>query len=163
MLCADGVPDIRGTASESFWFSDGFTPAQLTERVAGGIRILLRFNAGNTATVNFPTARDPRPGRRDFKLIPLTIKANRDQHTLEITLPDRPLTVAEGRWSDWIEWSFPVTASYTVRAISRVFAIEVGLPPSRSARPVHPHHRAGRLLEGPRRPLRPLQNHRVDS
>lgn len=126
MLCADGVPDIRGTSSESFWFSDHFTPEQLREQVAGGIRFLLRFNAENAATVNFPTARDPRPGRRDYKLIPLTVRADREQRALHLELPDRPVTVSEGRWSDWIEWSFPVTDAYTVRAISRVFVIEVG-------------------------------------
>ncbi len=125
-----GIPDLRGTQSTFFALSDRFTPADLAEDVAGGKRIALRFDDANRATISLPGIRDPRvkdtaaPGA--FTQTPVTFTVDRAAHKVEIALPGRSLSVAQGTWSDWAEWEFVVSPQYTARAISRFYVVEAG-------------------------------------
>lgn len=123
MLCGLGVPDIRTTTSTFFSFSDAFTEEQLAEEVAGGQRIPLRFQA-DTATATFPGAYDSR--KRAYVDTTLTITVDRAARTLTVESQGEKLTVPEGGWSAWREWTFPVSESFRVKAISRFFALEAG-------------------------------------
>ncbi|GMU92354.1 MAG: hypothetical protein AMXMBFR4_14120 [Candidatus Hydrogenedentota bacterium] len=125
MLCGEGVPDIRGTQSTSYWMSDSFTPEQLREDVGGGIRMPLRFTNDET-TVRISTYREPRPGRLPYVLVPVKMTVNRESHVVAMDFPSGPVAVAEGKWSDWIEWRFQATPKYTIRGLSRVYVIECG-------------------------------------
>lgn len=124
MLGGEGVPDIRGNSSFSFWMSDTYTPEQLRESTPGGVRFALKFE-NDVATVRIPTARDPRPGRPQ-PVLPIALRVDRSAHTVVAQLPTGPVTLKQGEWSDWLEWSFNITPKYAVRAISRFYLIEAG-------------------------------------
>ncbi|HRI87898.1 MAG TPA: alkaline phosphatase family protein, partial [Candidatus Hydrogenedentes bacterium] len=125
MLGGEGVPDIRGTASTSLWMSDTVTEEQLRDTPPGGYYIKLAFT-DDKATPRIPTARDPRPGRPSSVQVPITIAVDREKKTVTMELPSGPVTVEQGKWSDWIEWTFVVTPTYNVQAISRFHVIEAG-------------------------------------
>ena len=126
MLCGLGVPDLRGTTSTFYAFSDAFTKE---ESVSGGIQFPLTFS-GDTATVNIPGARNPQVQRSSqpggYTEAELTFTVDRGAHSVEIALPSETVTVNEGEWTKWIEWTFEVTPKFTVRAISRFYVLEAG-------------------------------------
>lgn len=125
MLSGLGVPDIRATTSTFVSMATDFTPEQLDANLAGGMRLAIEFD-GDTATVMVPGARDPRQRRPVYVEAPLTITRDAGAGTLTLQLDEQEATLSEGEWSDWLEWTFEVTPEFTVRAISRFNAMEVG-------------------------------------
>ncbi|MBX7257241.1 MAG: alkaline phosphatase family protein [Candidatus Hydrogenedentes bacterium] len=126
MLCGLGVPDIRGVTSTFFSFSEDY---KTQENVSGGILFPLTFE-NNTAKVMIPGARNPQvklsnaPGA--FVEAPVEFTADRDARKVTMTVPGGIVTLAEGEWSKWFEWSFQVTPQFTVKAISRFHVVEAG-------------------------------------
>jgi predicted AlkP superfamily phosphohydrolase/phosphomutase len=126
MLCGLGVPDLRGTTSTYYAFSDEFTKE---ESVSGGIQFPLEFQ-GDTAAVTVPGARNPQvqrtsqPGAYTEAEIAFTV--DRNARSVEIKLPTETVTVNEGQWTKWIEWTFEVSPKFAVRAISRFYVLEAG-------------------------------------
>ncbi len=126
MLCGLGVPDIRGTTSTFYAFSDEFTQQK---SVSGGIEFPLQLD-GDTAKVTIPGARNPlvrrstEPGA--YTETELVFTVNRDAHTVDIKLPEETVTVKEGEWTKWIQWTFQVTPKFTVHAISRFYVLQAG-------------------------------------
>lgn len=119
-LCGLDVPDIRGTQSTYFSLSEAY---KAEEQVAGGVRLPLVFS-GDTATVQVPGLRAP--GSKEFVRVPVTFNADRAAKTVTITLDGQTATLKEGEWSQWVEWSFPVSANYTVDAVSRFHVMSAG-------------------------------------
>ncbi len=120
MLCGLDVPDIRGTQSTFLAFSDAFSE---TEQLPGGMRLPLKFE-GNKAEVQVPGLRHPRE-RRSVE-VPMTVVVDRGQHAITLGIQGKTVSLSEHAWSDWIEWTFPVTPKFAVRAISRVHVLEAG-------------------------------------
>ncbi len=126
MLCGLGVPDLRGTTSTFYSFSDSYARK---ENVSGGIQFPLQFD-GDKAVVTVPGARNPQvrrsgdPGAYVEARIEFT--ANRSAHSVVIKLPSETVDVHVGEWTKWIEWSFEVTPKFTIRAISRFYVLEAG-------------------------------------
>ena len=114
------VPDIRGTQSTFFAFSERFTEQ---EDVPGGVRLPLKFE-GDSATVNVPGVRHPKTRR--FVEAPLKVTVNRAAHTVAVDVQGQTANLAEGVWSDWLEWDFEVTPKFTIKAISRIHVLEAG-------------------------------------
>jgi len=126
MLCGDGVMDIRTTQSTFFSLSDAFTPEQLKERVSGGVRLPIAFN-GDRATVEIPGIPDLVDRRsRKYVKVPVELIVDRGARTLTVSVQRKMQTVAENAWSDWFEWTFPVSPAFSVRAISRFHVLEAG-------------------------------------
>ncbi len=125
MLCTLGVPDLRGTTSTFFSLSDSFTSKQLSERLSGGMRIPLKFEEGVAKTM-IPGPPDVTKQRGVYAEAPITVKADREAHTAAISIQDKEVTLEQGRWSDWFEWTFEVTPKFKVRALSRLYILEVG-------------------------------------
>jgi predicted AlkP superfamily phosphohydrolase/phosphomutase len=121
MLCGLDVPDIRGTQSTYFALSTDFTGK---ESVPGGQRLPLRLSDGK-ARVQVPGIRKS-PRTREFIEVPVDIAVDAPAKTVEITVQGESVSLKEGTWSEWVAWSFPLSSSYTVRAISRFHATEVG-------------------------------------
>ncbi|MCH7911017.1 MAG: alkaline phosphatase family protein, partial [Candidatus Hydrogenedentes bacterium] len=113
MLAGLGVPDLRGTTSTFWLMSDAFTEP---EDISGGKKRPLNF-IGETAKVEIEGARNP--STREYTTTTIEIRADREAKSLEIGLPDTTLSLKEGEWSAWVEWSCDVSPKYTVRAISR--------------------------------------------
>jgi len=127
MLCGLGVPDLRNTDSTFYSFSEMYSEEK---KVSGGIQFPLDLASG-TATVSLPGARDARKRSRDpaaYTRTELTFSVDRSAGEVTIETPGGALTLSEGDWSDWVEWEFAVTESYTVRAISRFLAVSVSAP-----------------------------------
>ena len=126
MLCGLGVPDIRGTTSTYYAFSDEFTKQ---EGVSGGIQFPLEFS-GDKASLTIPGARNPQVTRSGdpgaYVEIPLEFTVDRAAQSVAIKLPTETLTVKEGDWTKWIEWTFDVTPQFKVHAISRFLVLEAG-------------------------------------
>jgi len=119
-LCGLDVPDIRGTQSTYFAISDKFTKE---EPVAGGMRLPIAFT-GDTATVQVPGLR--KPGSRDMVRVPLGITVDRTAKKLTLEIQGKSAEIAEGDWSGWLEWRFELSPSYSVDAVSRFQAMQVG-------------------------------------
>ncbi len=120
MLSGLGVPDLRGTQSTFFLMTDG--PPSKTA-LAGGVELPLRFN-GNVATVQLPALRHPQT--RQFVEAPVTVTADRAAKSATVAIPGKTITLKEGEWSEWLEWSFAVTSKFEARAISRIQLLECG-------------------------------------
>ncbi|HOK08200.1 MAG TPA: alkaline phosphatase family protein [Candidatus Hydrogenedens sp.] len=125
MLSGLGVPDIRGTESFFFVFSDKFTQEELNQSISGGMRLKLNFE-NSKAKVKLPAFRNPNKNKEFIeKVLYFTIDRTSKKITIEIE-EQRQITIEQGNWSDWIEWKFPVTDTYSVHAISRFFIKEAG-------------------------------------
>ena len=120
MLCGLDVPDIRGTQSTYFALSTAF---DAEESVPGGMRLPLKLDGGR-ATVNIPGIR--KPGSRDYAEVPLDVVVNPAEKSVALTVQGKTVSIKAGEWSGWVEWEFALSPSYSVRAISRYFATEVG-------------------------------------
>jgi len=121
MICGLDVPDIRGTQSTYFYFSDEL---KSEERVSGGMRIPLSFSDG-LAQVDVPGIAIPNL-RDTFAKVEMNLQIDRQAGTLEIAFQDQSATLLEGEWSDWMAWRFDLTNQYQVHAISRFYLIEAG-------------------------------------
>ena len=119
-LCGLDVPDIRGTQSTYFAISEAF---KAEEPVAGGVRLPLVFS-GDTATVQIPGLRAP--GSKEFVRASLGVRVNRAENAVTLSIGEQIATLKEGEWSQWVEWSFPVTPQYTVQAVSRFQVMSAG-------------------------------------
>lgn len=126
MLCGLGVPDLRGTTSMYYAFSEEFTRQA---SVSGGIEFPLQFQ-GDKAVVTIPGARNPQVPRSGdpgaYVKVPIEFTADRANHTVAIKLPTETVSIKEGDWTKWIEWTFEVTPKFTVHAISRFQLLEAG-------------------------------------
>lgn len=120
MLCGLDVPDIRGTQSTFFAFSDRFAE---TERLPGGMRLPLRFSGGE-ATVQVPGLRYP--GKREYAEAPMQVAVDRDTRQITLGVNGKRVTLEEKTWSDWLEWDFEITPRFHVRATSRCYVHEAG-------------------------------------
>lgn len=120
MLCGLDVPDIRGTQSTYFSMSDRFSEV---ENVAGGVRLPLQF-ASDKAEVKVPGLRNPVD--RSLVEVPMTVVVDRAAHKVTLNVQGVSQSLAEGTWSEWFEWAFPLSAKYAVRAISRCHVLEAG-------------------------------------
>lgn len=120
MLCGLDAPDIRGTQSTYFAISTAF-PSE--EAVAGGLRLPLKLSGGK-GTVDVPGIR--KPGASAFATVPLNVVVDAPAKSISLTVQGKSVTLKEGEWSEWVEWSFPLSTAVSVRAISRYFATEVG-------------------------------------
>lgn len=120
ILCGLDVPDIRGTQSTFFAFSDRFSSQ---ENLPGGIRVPLSFT-GNKAVAQVPGLRHPT--NREAVEVPMEVMVDRERHSVSIEVQGKTIDVSEHHWSEWIEWSFPLSSQFSVRAISRLYLKEAG-------------------------------------
>lgn len=118
VLAGLDTPDIRGTQSTYFAFSDQFAQA---ENVAGGVHLPLKFD-GDVATVNVPGVR--KPASKEFVEVPVKITVDRAAHTAAIEVQGKSVNLVSGQWSEWLEWTFDVTPKYSVKAVSRAYLME---------------------------------------
>ena len=120
-LCGLDVPDIRGTQSTYFAFDERLTAP---ERVAGGLRIPLQFTDGKaTAKVEGIAI----PGQRgQYASVPLDVTVDRTAKQVTLDVQGQSVTLSEGEWSKWLEWTFKLSDQYSVQAISRFHVLEAG-------------------------------------
>lgn len=121
-LCGLDVPDIRGTQSTYFAFSEGFAKEEST---AGGMRLPLDFAAG-AATVKVPGIAVPGTRPAEYAEVPVTFGVDREGKSVTIDIQGVSTVLAEGEWSEWQEWSFDVTDQYAVKAVSRFHCMSAG-------------------------------------
>lgn len=118
MLAGLDVPDIRGTQSTYFAFSEAFGAE---ESVAGGMRMPLVFT-DNKTTVQVPGLAIP--GQKNaYAKVPVTFGVDRAAGKVLIEVQGQKAELAAGEWSPWMEWDFEVSPKYHVRAISRFHAM----------------------------------------
>ncbi len=120
MLCGLDVPDIRGTQSTYFALSTEFTAP---ESVPGGQRLPLNLSNGN-GVVQIPGIR--KPGTADYVEVPLNVSVDGAAKSVALTVQGETVTLKAGEWSDWVSWDFALSPAFSVKAISRYFATEVG-------------------------------------
>lgn len=126
MLSGLGVPDIRGTESLFFVFSNKFTDEELRESISGGMRLKLNFK-DSIAEVKLPAFRNPVNPKSGYIETVIIFKVDKNAKKVTIELQkQRSVQIEEGNWSDWIEWEFPVTDKYSVKAISKFYIKKVG-------------------------------------
>ncbi|MCK5862908.1 MAG: alkaline phosphatase family protein, partial [Candidatus Hydrogenedentes bacterium] len=129
MLSALGVPDLRGTTSTYFSLSDSFSKEQLTENLGGGKRVALSFDGADEAFIHIPGPRDLRRKFNEtgaYTKAPLTIKVNRSDHRGIVAVDGKRVELEQGVWSEWLEMSFVMSDTVTVRGITRFFPQEIG-------------------------------------
>lgn len=126
MLCGEGVPEIGGFTTRYFELSDAFSSEQLQENLSGGRRLALVFE-GISATVDVPGAVDvTKPGNAEYVHVPMTLTVDREAATARVEVAGTDLDLKQGEWSTWLEWTFPVSPGFQVRAISCFYPLEIG-------------------------------------
>lgn len=125
MLSGLGVPDIRGTESFFYAFSDKFTVDELKKDISGGTKVKLNFQ-GDRALVDLSVMRNPLD-KNSFLKLSLVFLRLKDSKQVVIELYDgRKVVLKEGEWSPWIEWTIQVpNSNYRIYAISKFWAKEV--------------------------------------
>jgi predicted AlkP superfamily phosphohydrolase/phosphomutase len=129
MLCALGVPDLRGTTSTFFSLAEGFSASDLSAPLSGGQRIALAFDGRDETRVAVPGPRDSRYGFSDakgFTTADLSLAVNRKDHRGTASAAGNSVELVEGEWSPWLAWEFKMSPSYTVRSVTRLFPLELG-------------------------------------
>ena len=151
MLCGLDIPDIRGTQSCFFAFSDLYATQ---ESVPGGMKIPLSTTS-DTTDVALPAFQH----NKTAVTAPVKFTVDRQAHTITIQSPSKTLTLKQGGWAEWVEWKFEVSPKYAVQAISRFNLIEAGehvrlymtclqMHPKAPLVPISmPGHYAGRLAD----------------
>jgi predicted AlkP superfamily phosphohydrolase/phosphomutase len=120
-LCGLDVPDIRGTQSTYYAFDERLTAVA---RVPGGIRVPLSFVDGKATA---PVEGIAIPGQRgQFATVPLEVTVDRDAKHVSLAVQGQEVTINEGDWSSWLEWTFKLSDQYSVQAISRFHVLEAG-------------------------------------
>jgi len=117
-LCGLDVPDIRGTQSIFFAFSDLYAEE---ESVPGGVKLPIGPGA-DTAEVQLPAFRQD----KETITAPVKLAIDRQAHTVTVETPSKTVTVEQGGWSDWVEWKFDATPKFAVHAVSRFCLLEAG-------------------------------------
>lgn len=128
-LCGLGVPDLRGTTSTFFSLSDAFTPSELESSLSGGKRIMLSFDGNGTTKVAIPGPRHTGYKFRDPKAYTTStveLSVDRKSGQGSATVNGKKIELAQGVWSDWVEFEFPMTAKHAAYGIARFFPIEIG-------------------------------------
>jgi predicted AlkP superfamily phosphohydrolase/phosphomutase len=120
MLCGLGVPDVRGSSSTFFLFSDKQTKS---EQVSGGIKMPLAFS-GDFARADIEAIRDPRT--KQWTKAPMGVTVDRIAHKITLEVGGKTISVAQGTWSEWVEWTLPLSDKYAAHAISRFYLLEAG-------------------------------------
>ena len=128
-LCGLGVPDLRGTTSTFVSLSDGFTQAEVKERLSGGMRMALAFDSKDVAQIDVPGPRDQRYGFTDPKgftraRAAITISRAAGKGTAEVG--GKKVELVQGQWSEWLEFPFAMSPTVTVYGITRFFPFEIG-------------------------------------
>ena len=129
MLCALGVPDLRGTTSTYYSLSDRFTAGQLSESLGGGKRILLSFDGSDETQLPIPGPRDARFPFSDPKAYTeamLSLKMDRKNRQGLAASGEHQVELNQGKWSEWLEFSFKMTEKDTAFGIARFFPTEIG-------------------------------------
>ncbi|NLV39686.1 MAG: hypothetical protein GXY15_00445 [Candidatus Hydrogenedentes bacterium] len=129
MLCALGVPDVRGTSSTYFSLSDRFTDGQLREPLSGGQRMKLAFDGTDTAEVALPGPRDGRvkfgqPGAHTT--VPVRVQVDRKAGKGFAESDGKRVELVRGEWSEWLELRFKMSDSFSVEALTRFYPMEIG-------------------------------------
>ncbi|HOD50246.1 MAG TPA: alkaline phosphatase family protein [Candidatus Hydrogenedentes bacterium] len=128
MLCGLDVPEIRGSQNSFSAFSDAYTPEQLEENISGGARYALEFVDGKAA-VAVRGARIPKASQRERSEdteLPFEFTVDRSARTLTVSAQANTVTLGEGAWSEWLEWTFEPAQGFEVKAISRFYLMEAG-------------------------------------
>jgi predicted AlkP superfamily phosphohydrolase/phosphomutase len=151
-VCLSGmsVPDLRGTQGSFTYFTERSEHAETT----GGLHLQLR-REGRRLVGAIPGPEHPlRPG--DTLEIPLTVEL-RDGEA-ELTIADRAVRLAPGRYSEWIPLAFGAGLSVKPRGIVRfrlsslepfgLYMTPIHIDPERPALPIsHPRYYASYLAK----------------
>lgn len=129
MVCALGVPDLRGTSSTYHSLSDRFTDAQAREGLSGGQRMRLQFDGTDSAELPLPGPRDTRrrfgqPG--DYTTTTLRIAVDRKAGKGTATSNGKSVELVQGQWSEWLELHYKMSDQYSVNGLTRFFPLEIG-------------------------------------
>lgn len=126
MICGLDVPDLRGTTSTCFSFSEGYAAEEMG---AGVVKMPLRF-ADNRTQVELEAIRvgEVKGGKQErvARKVPLAFVADRTGRSVTIETGNATLTLPEGQWSEWVEWDIALSDKVSVRSISRFFVLEAG-------------------------------------
>ena len=129
MLCALGVPDLRGTTSTYFALSDNFSRAQIEEDLGGGRRVALDFDGEDETIFNAPGPRDQRHRfgtPQAYTETPIRIRVNRKDQRGTTTSDGKRIDLEQGVWSDWLELRFAMSDRCEVRGLTRFYPVEIG-------------------------------------
>ncbi len=129
MICALGVPDLRGTTSTYFSLSDGFTSEELNKELGGGFRMPLSFSAEDETVFSIPGPRDNRFRFNEpnaYTKTSLRLHVTRKDKRGKVSTGDSEVAIEQGMWSDWLELNFIMSAQVEVRGITRFFPLEIG-------------------------------------
>jgi predicted AlkP superfamily phosphohydrolase/phosphomutase len=66
------------------------------------------------------------PADKHFLEVPLKVVVDRAAKTVAFEIQGQTAKLAEGTWSEWLEWTFDVSPQFKVRAISRLHVLEAG-------------------------------------
>ncbi|HQE84560.1 MAG TPA: alkaline phosphatase family protein, partial [Candidatus Hydrogenedentes bacterium] len=101
---------------------------QLEENISGGARYALEFVDGKAA-VAVRGARIPKASQRERSEdteLPFEFTVDRSARTLTVSAQANTVTLGEGAWSEWLEWTFEPAQGFEVKAISRFYLMEAG-------------------------------------
>ncbi len=123
LLAGLGVSDIRKTWGTFFYFATDLTQWDVGNTEFGGVLVRLERGEGRIKTkVEGPY--DPRYDDYRRISIPMDLEVTQDGRALKISLGGQEQTVAEGNWSDWVDFSFRAGMFVNIRGISRFYVLE---------------------------------------
>lgn len=120
-----GTPDLLGTNSTFFYFGDDLDQEKPVKSVAGGRLVKLDVRNGK-ARAELKGPRDPSREKPSDLTLPIDFTLDSARNRITIAVDGKEVTVAEGRWTPWIEIGFRVSPFYRIRGICRFYVLEAG-------------------------------------
>ncbi|MFQ5738890.1 MAG: alkaline phosphatase family protein [Acidobacteriota bacterium] len=118
-----GVSDVRDTWGTYFYLATDLSQWDLNDTEFGGRQVKLEMK-GNKARAQIDGPVDPRKDDYSRVSIPLELELDENASAVTIRLQGQEEKVAEGRWSDWFRFQFPIGSFVSVKGISRFYVLE---------------------------------------
>lgn len=117
-----GTPDILGTYGIFSYFTD--QPMEMVQDIGGGriVEITVRENTVRAALIG--PKNTYRKGTSESKL-DFTVYRDPEHGVAKIVIQGKEILLAEGEWSPWVQVSFPMIPTISVKGICQFYLKEV--------------------------------------
>lgn len=124
MVSGLGVPDISGRVGKPFYFTSELDIRRTGSNEFSIEVVQLEDNRGviDTLIVGPPNKLFAAP---KYISTPMRLTVPEDRRTVQIEVGKQKFSLAQGQWSDWVEFEFPFNSLIKVHGISRFYLLEI--------------------------------------
>jgi predicted AlkP superfamily phosphohydrolase/phosphomutase len=125
LLTGLGTPDLSGRIGKPFYFTSElfFTPKGGGDFSVEVVELVDNKGTIETEIKGPPNELFPDQKGKEFITIPMTLTVPQDRSNLRIQVSGNDLTLKQGQWSDWVQFTFPFNSLIKLKGIGK-FRVE---------------------------------------